>query len=138
MTTYIDAEGAIKTWVNAQTTWAAAPGTAVPKGAHLHRLRSPLSGSYILLSLLNGSTALTSEVPFFRARISGQVYGLSKEQACAGAVAYANAIERIHSPVQMGTVWCQFVADVTGPRDLSDVGVEPRYVVDADFYFQPV
>jgi hypothetical protein len=135
----IDAEPAVRAWINAQATLVGA-GNPLPKGAQLRALRSPYQGAYALLSIVGGTgSELTAEVDFQRARISAEIRGTKKEAAARGAVAYANALLSVRKPTQMGSAVCQFVdpSAITGPVDLSAIDNEPRYLVDADFYFRP-
>jgi hypothetical protein len=128
-----DAEGLVRDWVNGPSGLAGA-GQALPKGAHFRRLRGPYQGAYLVLAAVGGTAELTPEKPAHRARISGQIYGISKEGAAVAAVAYANAIEALRGvPVVMGPATCLFACDVTGPLYAPDAD-EERYVVDADFY----
>jgi len=136
----IDAEKAVRAWVNANLalTGVDAP---LPKGAHLRALRSPFKGAYVILVSVggDGDADVVAELVYQRARISAEVRGVKKEQAAEAAIAYANAIMAVRKPTQMGTAVCEFVDARTllGPVDLFTVDNEPRYVVDADFYFRP-
>lgn len=127
-----DAEGLLKTWLN--TASGLGPGAGLPlrQGAHLRRLRGPYRGTYVLLSAIGGSSALSPEKPGHRARVSGQVYGVSKEGAAQAAVAYANALETLRN-VTVAPAVLLFADAVTGPLYAPDVD-EERYLVDADLY----
>lgn len=126
-----DAEGLLKTWINT-TSGLVGSGQPLAKGAHLRRLRAPYRSAYVLLSVIGGAQVLSPERPAHRARVSGQVYGVSKEGAAAAAVAYANALDALRGAVMAPTV-CLFAADITGPLYAPDVD-EERYIVDADIY----
>lgn len=130
----VDAEGAVKYWVNNNSVLSG-PGTPMPKGAQLRRLRSPYQGAYALLRRVGGEVAnFSAEATIDRARVSAMFYGVSLEGASTAAVAYANAIERIRTRTVMGSTICEFVANITGPTDTTTNQDEPRYLVDADFY----
>jgi hypothetical protein len=132
---FVDAEGAIRDWINESSDTAPVRVYAT-KGAHLKRLRSPYQGAYIVLRRVGGGQTLTAEVGADRARISATIYGVSKEGASKAAVAYANAIERVRSKTAMGDATCEFVANISGPSDQTLNQDEPRYLVDADFYLR--
>lgn len=128
-----DAEGLVKTWINVSSGLVGA-GLPLAKGAHLRRLRGPYKGAYVLLSVIGGASTLVPEKPVHRARISGQVYGISKEGAAVAAAAYGTALDNLRGvPVAMSPALCLFASDVTGPLYAPDVD-EERYLVDADFY----
>lgn len=132
---YVDAKGAVRAWVNAQTDLVG-DGHPLQLGAHLHRLRSPASGCYALLSVVGGSPALSAESPAHRARVSAQFYGPTKEAVALAAVAYANAVAMLRFRTPMLGAACLVADDVTGPIEAKD-GDEPRHIVDADFYLTP-
>ncbi|MGH3659605.1 MAG: hypothetical protein ACRDUA_23395 [Micromonosporaceae bacterium] len=134
---YVDAEAAVKAWVNTLTADLVGDDNPLTLGAHLHRLRSPYKGCYVRLLLIGGTPELTPERPMHRARISGQIYGLTKEATAVAAVAYANAVASLAGiPAVMGSASCLCAADITGPLDAT-AGDEPMYLVDADFYLRP-
>lgn len=136
-TTFIDAEGAIKTWVNAQTLTLVGPGHPLPLGAHVgFGLRSPGRGCYLLLSRIGGGPD-PGEINVDQARLSGAVYGMKKLPTALAAAAYANLLVSVAAPVPLlpaGRLMA--VTDVTGPLYLPD-GDEERYLVDAVFHIQP-
>jgi len=133
---FVDAEGAVKSWINANTSLSG-PGTPLPKGAQLHRLRSPYQGAYIWLRRVGGTKApKLAEVTLDRARVSAMIFGVSLEAAAVAATAYANAIDAIRTKTTMGSATCEFVANITGPMDTTTNQDEPRYLVDADFYLR--
>lgn len=139
MMTFVDAEGAVKEWVNS-VPGLTGQGNPLSLGAHLKLLRSPASGSYIHLLLLTGSPELTAENPVGRARIAGVIYGGTKEAASKGAVAYANKLTTLNGArTPMGANAVCLVADnITGPQAIDDQSTDKnqyRYQVDADLYF---
>jgi hypothetical protein len=127
----------VRDWVNAQ---AALVGTGHPLelGAHFKRLRSPFRGSYLLLSRVGGGPEGIEEINVDRARISGSIYGTTKNTAAIAAVAYANALVVAATTPQIPVTGGRLatVTDVTGPLYLID-GDEERYIVDAVFHVQP-
>lgn len=141
--TYVDAEGVVKNWVNAQTFDLVGEGHPLPKGALLNRLQGAAPAAYVALSLVGGTPDMGAEDPDHRARISGSVYGRTKEAASTAAVAYANKVAGLAltgSPlvtVQGALVRLLTADSIVGPLWLPDLD-EPRYVVDADFYLQLV
>jgi hypothetical protein len=136
-TTYLDTEGAVRDWVNAQTGLVGA-GHPLPLGAHLKRLRSPFRGSYVLLSRVGGSPDPTEEVNVDQALISGSVYGTTKQGAALAAAAYANLLASatgLPAAVTGGRLIA--VTAITGPNYIPD-GDEERYLVDGVFLIQPL
>lgn len=137
----VDAEGAVKAWIDSLTTDLVGLGNPLQHGAHFNRLRSPATGAYALLYRVGGSRALTAERPYDLARISATIHGLTKETACRAAVAYVNALEAVNgAPVVMGDAVCQVVDNITGPLAIDDSTTDReqyRYLVDADFFFSP-
>jgi hypothetical protein len=134
---YVDAKGAVRDWINAQTVDLVGAGRPLVKGAYLQRLRSPADGCYALLSLVGGSPELTPERPWHRARVSAQIYGPTQEATDVAAAAYANAVASLRGvPVVMGSASCLCADGITGPLDAKDAD-EYRVVVDADFYLSP-
>lgn len=134
----VDAEGAVKAWIDSLTTTLVGLGNPLQHGAHFNRLRSPATGAYALLYRVGGGRALTAERPFDQARISATIYAPTKETACRAAVAYANALEGVNgAPVVMGDAVCQVVDNITGPLAIDDSTTDReqhRYMVDADFF----
>jgi hypothetical protein len=143
MAPYVDALGSVRTWINSLSVPSSSLPALVgmvglmPKGAHLHRLRSPFKSAYAVLSLIGGSLELIPETPFYRGRVSADILGLTKEGANAAAIGYANWVYSVRTPIPMGMVYCQFTDALSGPLDLTILEKEPRFVVDADFYFIP-
>lgn len=132
----VDAEGAVRDWVNGRTDLVG-EGGPIHLGAHLGgRLRSPGRGAYVVLLRVGGARALTAEKPFDQARISATFYAPTKEIACVAATAYTTALEGVDgAPVQMGPlVVCHVVDNISGPTALDDrADTEYRYLVDAEF-----
>jgi hypothetical protein len=136
-TAVLDVEGAVRDWVNAQTALTGA-GHPLELGAHLRRLRSPFRGSYLLLSRVGGGPEGTGDLNVDRARISGAIYGVTKQTAGAAAVAYANLLSNASVTPQIPVTGGRLavVTDIVGPLYLID-GDEERYLVDAVFHCQP-
>ena len=135
-TVYLDVEGALKAWVNAQTALVGS-GKPLPLGAHLGRpLRSPARGSYVLLSRVGGGPDPTADANVDQARISGAVYGTTLHAASLAAAAYANLLAAVAAPVAVTGGRLMAVTDISGPLYIPD-GDEERYLVDAVFHIQP-
>lgn len=136
---YVDAEGAVRAWLNGLLELVG-PGNPIALGAFEEDpLRSPASGAYVLLARVGGTSALTAEAPVDRARISGQVYGETKQVAKLAAYAYANALAGLDgTPTPMGEhAICKVVDSIAGPSYVDDHATtreRHRYLVDADFY----
>lgn len=136
--TFVDAEGAVRDWINS-VSGLTGQGNPISLGAHLKLLRSPAAGSYVRLLLLTSSPELTAENPVGRARISGTVYGGTKEAASKAATAYANALASLNGVrTPMGNVICLVADNIVGPQAINDQETDKnqyRYLVDADLYF---
>jgi hypothetical protein len=137
--TFVDAEGVWKDYVNSLTASLVGQGKPLSLGAHLKPLRSPASGSYVRLLLLTGSPELTAENPVGRARISGTIYGGTKEAAALAATAYANVLVSLNGVrTPMGSAVCLTTDAIQGPQAIDDQDTNKnqyRYLVDADLYF---
>ena len=133
---FIDAEAAVKQWVNELCPTLVGPGNPMPLGAHLRRMRSPLKGAYVLLSRIGGYDD-TGEMNIDNARMSGSVYGVTKEAAGKAAAAYANALRSLEGkPVRTDAGTICAVVQITGPLFSKD-GDEDRYLVDAVIAMRP-
>jgi len=132
----VDAEGAVRDWINSRADLYG-DGHPIEKGAHLRRLRSPIRGAYVLLSVVSGSQAGSPEATTYVARVSASAFGIRKEGAIRAATAYAAAVGGLAGvPVMMGSARCLYASAITGPIDLTELDEdEPRYAVDADFTF---
>lgn len=142
--TFLDAEGCVRAWVN---TRAALVGVGKPlqKGALLNRQHGAASAPYVVLAIVAGGPDLGAEAPSQSARLSGLVYGRTKEQASKAALAYANELVALSLRGPTLVTWTTdgawtsatilTVDGISGPLWLPDLE-EPRYVVDADFYLQ--
>lgn len=131
---FCDDEALVQQLVNASSI-AGSNGGVLAKGAHLQRLRSGAAGSFLVLSSLGGDDG-DGEPNLHYARVSAAVYGQSKADAMAAAVAYANLLRTVAAPVVLTGARLYAVEGIDGPTWAPD-GTEPRYIVDADFVFQP-
>jgi hypothetical protein len=137
VTTYVDAGGAVKEWVNTYPGLAGA-GAPIPMGASLKQRDGAASVPYVYLLELPASLWAGAETPSMRARVSAQVYGPTKESASDAAKAYAEALLTLvlgTRTILPGVGATLVGADnVDGPQWFPD-GEEPRYIIDADFLF---
>jgi hypothetical protein len=131
---FVDNEARVAEWVNASAI-AGSQGGVVVKGAHLQKLRTGAAGSFIVLSSLGGDDG-DGEPNLYYARVSAGVYGPSKANAMTAAVAYLNLLRTVAAPVVLTGARLYAVEGIDGPLWAPD-GAEPRYIVDADFIFQP-
>jgi hypothetical protein len=131
---FCDDEALVQQWVNASAI-AGSQGGVVVKGAHLQKLRTGASGSFIVLSSLGGDDG-DGEPNLHYARVSAGVYGASKADAKTAALAYANLLRTVAAPVALTGARLYAVESIDGPTWVPD-GPEPRYAVDATFVFQP-
>ena len=134
---FFDVEGIFRTYINSLTgtDGLVGPGRPITLGAHLHRLRSPARGCYMILTTVGTPVALDEEGTIGAGRISASIYSAtSRENAAIAAVAYANVLNAltITTPV-VGNVRLMTVDAITGPLYVPDVD-EERYMVDADLY----
>lgn len=131
----LDVESIVKDWIN--TTDIVGPSRPLNAGAHLKRIRH--QGCYAYVIAVGTPIDLVQETPIGKARISVTVYGMTKEVAAKGAIAYGSLLERIalgHS-VKMGDHVCLTVDNIIGPTPVDDqltTREEHRYLVDADFW----
>lgn len=135
--TFGDAEGAIQAWINTQTALVGA-GKPLPKGALLNHLRTAAPAPYVLITLAGGGTGLGAESADQRARISGRVYGPTKESAGKAAAAYAETIATGLAGRQVTAPGAVLLVgdDIVGPLWAPDSD-EPAYLVDFDLYLRP-
>jgi hypothetical protein len=145
--TVVDAEGALRAWINSLTTTLVGDGKPLALGLWLGdgprettRLRSPYRGAYGVLARVGGGPRMTDESPWDWPRISTSVYGVTRLQAHTAAIAYANTLATLDG-APVAVTWtppdalervatllvCQ---DITGPLWAPD-GDEARYLVDA-------
>lgn len=142
---YVDAVGAMRSWINSRTTTLVGVGHPLQMGAHLKLLTGAASASYAYLTLLPGTyLPLGAESPVIISRISAQVYGPSLEAVTFASVALADEIcEGLKGNPQVVTLpsgaqvklWVS--DDLTGPSDLPDNDV-PRHLLDWNAVMTPV
>jgi hypothetical protein len=141
ITVYVDAEGSVRSWINANPvlTDPADPARPLMRGAHLNRLDS-VHTSYAYLIGVGTTTGLLNEHPVMIARVSATIFAGTKALAERGARALANELGVLQlnaTPVRMGDALCLLVDDITGPLpvDQTDTTREQyQYLVDADYY----
>lgn len=143
MSVYVDAEGCVRDWINANANLTAGTDPPLARGAHLKRLDSVRS-TYAHLLLVSTTNGVTAETPIAMARISATIYGGKKDTGERGARAYANELAALATggkfPLTMGSATCQCVDMITGPfapDDFEGSHEQYRYVVDATFYLTP-
>lgn len=141
---FTDSEGLFRDWVNTLEgpTGLVGEGRPLALGAWLKHPRSPYKGAYLYLQ-----AGVADDVPMAgavsRHTIYGQVYGVTRLQAMAAAVAYANQLRQLYLPnVPMPTpaaprAICVGVDGITGPSYSPDRD-EERFLVDVDLYLVPV
>lgn len=137
---FVDAEDLLRTWVNAQTDMVG-KGNAIPLGAHISRgaLRSPTTGSYVLLERIGGNDAWLNEAPSDTARISGSVFGPNKGAAARAAIAYANRLRRIpYLRPEVGESQLVTIDALTGPLYVPTTDGDAQYLVDVSIGFVPL
>jgi hypothetical protein len=142
-TTFVDAIGATRAWINSRTTTLVGPGKPLQKGVHLRELDGAADTCYAYLTMLPG-TGLGggAESGWMTARVSAQVYGPSLEAVTTASVALADEIATglcgQWAEVTVGgnpvRIWVG--DDITGPSDLPD-GNLPRHIVDFTLIMQP-
>jgi hypothetical protein len=138
-TTFVDAVGAARTWINSRTGTLVGPDKPLWKGAYLRDHNGTADKSYCVLTLLPGTTASgAAESPQMYARIEAQVYGPTIEAVTNASVALADEIvtQLAGQWTVVGGVQIWVGDDVTGPSDLPD-GELPRHIVDFTLIMQP-
>lgn len=117
MSTYVDAVGALRAWINAQTTGLVGAGNPLQLGAHMRHVQGAAPAVYVLLEELPArQSGDAAEDPDMLAVVSCQVYGGTREAATNGAVALANAIAGLSGMPAVVTgakLWAS--DDVQGP-----------------------
>lgn len=126
----VDAEAAVKTWVD-----AVVKGAALTHGAQLQPLRSPSTATYALISRIGGP--VDRDTDWDIARISAIFHGPTRQTAYLAAVAYLNAIYNVADPTTMGNAICHGVDIDSGPSELPDPSGHPRFYVQASFFLSP-
>lgn len=135
MATFVDAEAAVKAWVNA-LTGLVGDGNALVKGAMLTRPHGD-PPTWAELQVTSSSAALSAENPDHRAGVSFLVCGRTREAAARAATALCNELESLSGrPVPAGSNAVALVADnVSGPVFAPDAA-GPRYLVSCDVYLR--
>lgn len=142
-TTFVDAVGATRAWINSRTAALVGPTNPLTKGAYLRDHEGSAEKCYAVLSMLAGTGAAgAAESPQMHARISAQVYGPTLDAITKASVALADEIL-----TQLAGQWTVVGAgadavqiwvgdDIVGPYDLPD-GNLPRHIVDFTLIMQP-
>jgi Flp pilus assembly pilin Flp len=142
-TTYVDAVGAARAWINAQTVRLVGPGKPLQKGAFLRDHEGSADVCYAVLTLLPGTApGGAAESPQMYARISASVYGPTIEAITYASIGLADEIltylagqwTTVTTPSGPVQIWAG--DDIVGPSDVPD-GNLPRHVVDFTLVMQP-
>ena len=114
--TYTDAVGAVRAWINSRTTLVGL-GHPLQKGAHFKRLDGAADATYALLSEAASYRSNGAEAPDMMAVIDAQVYGGTREEATAAAVALAEELSTglAGIPAAVAGAVLQVADDFTGP-----------------------
>ncbi|MUN41403.1 hypothetical protein [Actinomadura litoris] len=135
----VDAEAAVRAFINSRTGDLVGVGHPLQLGAFLNRQHSPGRGAYAYLTRVGGVPTLTVEQPVDQARISAAIYAPTKLIAARAATAYASLLHTLSlggTRTPMGEAVCLTVDNISGPLliDDSESNHEQfRYLVDADF-----
>lgn len=142
-TTYVDAVGAARVWINSRTARLVGAGKPLQKGAYLRDHDGPADVCYAVLTLLPATTSGgAAESPQMYARISASVYGPTIEAITYASMALADEISTYLAgqwttvTVPSGQVQIWVGDDISGPSDLPD-GNLPRHIVDFTLTMQP-
>lgn len=135
----VDAEGALRFWLNSVTTLVGPTGP-VSLGFFLELQRSKNSGTYGQLGRLAGADAFGVEAPADMARITCSIFSTTRQAAAAGAVAYANTLRTLSvvkpSLAEYDAV-IRLADNISGPLWVPNLDKAlPQYLVDADIYFE--
>lgn len=138
MSTYVDAVGALRAWINAQTAALVGAGNPLQKGAHLHHLVGARPAVYTLLEELPSRRSDDSpEDPDMIAVVSFQVYGDTREAATDGATALAEALAGLTGmPAAAPGAILWATDDLQGPYWSPD-GDTPRLILQATVRMRP-
>jgi hypothetical protein len=142
-TTFVDAVGAARTWINSRTTRLVGVGNPLSKGAYLRDHEGTPDRCYAVLTLLPSTTAAgAAEGGQMFARIEAQIYGPTIDAITKASIGLADEIvtylagqwTTVGSGASSVQIWVG--DDVTGPYDLPD-GNLPRHIVDFTLIMQP-
>lgn len=139
-TTYADAVGAVKAWINSRTATLVGEGRPLQKGAEAKQLVGAAPACYAFLSLAGTSQFGGAENPDSAARVQAQIYGPSTLAVALAAAALADEVttQLAGRWVDVPGVARMYVADeVAGPADLPDADL-PRQVVDFTVVLTPL
>jgi hypothetical protein len=128
--TYVDAMGAMRTWINGRTELVGV-GKPLWLGAHLKKLAAGEPMAYAFLEeQFTVRTADSGENPDMLAALSAQVYGGTREAATMAAVALAEELSTNLEGREtvVGDAILYAVDDITGPSWTPD-GDRPRLLV---------
>lgn len=130
--TYVDALGAMRTWINSRTTTLVGPGNPLWSGAHLKKPGGGEPTIYAFLEEQFSTRSLDSgENPDMMAALSAQVYGGTREAATTAAVALAEELstqlEGRETAVDGALIYA--VDDIQGPAWVPD-GDQPRLLLN--------
>lgn len=145
LTTYVDAVGAARAWINSRTSTLVGPAHPLAKGAHLRALEGAQDKCYALLTLLPGTgPGASAEGGLMAARIEAQVYGPTLEAVTNASIALADELVTnlcgrsvtvtVGPNADAVQIWVG--DDVTGPSDLPDNDL-PRHLIDFTLVLQP-
>lgn len=139
MSTYADAGGTMRDWINSRTATLVGLGNPLQKGAHLKDLDGAMSATYARLDELAAFRSDDSaEDPDMMATLAANVYGGTREATAAAAVALC---EELSSQL----CGCQAVVpgalvfvsdDIQGPTWAPD-GDTPRMIVQFTVRIRP-
>lgn len=141
--TFVDAVGAVRTWINSRTTTLVGEGKPLSKGAYLRDHDGAADRCYAVLTLLPSTGAAgAAESPQMFARVEAQVYGPTIEAITNASMGLADEISTglagQWTVVGSGSAAVQIWVgdDISGPYDLPD-GNLPRHVLDFTLVMQP-
>lgn len=138
--TYVDALGAMRTWINLRTATLVGDGHPLQLGAHLKKISG---GQPVVYAYLEEQFSLRSddsaESPDMMAALSAQIYGGTREGATVGAVALAEELssELDGRPASVPGALILAVVDIQGPAWLPD-GDLPRLLLNWTVRLRPV
>lgn len=139
MSTYADALGAVRLWINGRTGTLVGPGKPLALGAHLKHVQGAGEKTYAFMEeQLSLRSADSPEDPDMMAALSAQVYGGTREAAAAAATALAEEISsQLTGRGTAVTGALLFAADdIQGPQWVPD-GNTPRYLLGFTVRLRP-
>jgi hypothetical protein len=143
-TTYVDAVGAARAWINSRTGTLVGGDNPLAKGAHLRYLDGAADKCYAYLSLQTGTgNGGGAETGWMSARISAEITGPTLEAVTRASVQLADELFTYltGAPARVtltdGVAQLCVVDEISGPFDYQDGSDLPKHIVDFTLILMP-